>query len=130
MEPSEESDALAHAVVEAALEVHRQLGPAFAESIYENALCLELAARGIGFARQVSVTVVYKGVAVGEGRMDLVVGDRVVVELKAVPALAEVHVAQALSYLKATGRQLALLLNFGERHMKAGIRRLVLTRPS
>jgi GxxExxY protein len=115
-------------VLDAALEVHRHLGPAFLESIYENALCHELSLRRVPFQRQVAVPVLYKDLLVGEGRADLVVGQRVVVELKALPALGPVHLAQVLSYLKATGLALGPLVNFGERHLRAGCRRIVLTR--
>jgi GxxExxY protein len=115
-------------VVDAALEVHRYLGPSFTESVYENALCDELFLRQVPFDRQVAVRVAYKGVGVGEGRADLVVGERFVVELKALPALAPVHLAQVLLYLKAMGLTLGLLVNFGERHFRTGCRRVVLTR--
>ncbi len=108
--------------------MHRHLGPAFLESVYENALCHELALRSVPFERQVAVSVLYKELSVGEGRADLIVGQRVVVELKALPALRPVHLAQTLSYLKATGLRLGLLVNFGERHLKTGCRRVVLTR--
>jgi len=115
-------------VVDAALEVHRHLGPAFLESVYENALCHELSLRNVPFERQVAVCVAYKDLPVGEGRADLIVAQRVVVELKALPALGPVHLAQILSYLKATGLVLGLLFTFGERHFKTGCRRVVLTR--
>ena len=88
-EPDERSEILASMVLDAALEVHRNLGPAFLESVYENALCHEL---------------------------------------KALPALGPVHLAQVISYLKATGLALGLLVNFGERHLRTGCRRVVLTR--
>jgi len=126
-EPDEASDALVRVVVDAALEVHRSLGPAFLESVYESALCHELSLRYVPFARQVAVRVAYKGVNVGEGRADLVVGKRVVVELKALPALGPAHLAQVLSYLKAMGLTLGLLVNFGERHFRTGCRRVMLT---
>lgn len=126
-EPSKAADALAATLVDSALEVHRSLGPAFAESVYENALCHELLLRCVPFQRQVAVAIRYKDAVVGEGRADLVLGTLVVVELKAVPALAPVHSAQLLSYLKATGVSLGLLVNFGDRYMKTGIRRLILT---
>ncbi len=127
-EPDEELDDLAGVVVDAALEVHRHLGPAFLESVYEIALCHELSLRGVPFDRQVVVPVLYKDWLVGEGRADLVVGNRLVVELKAVPSLGPIHLAQILSYLKATGLTLGLLLNFGERRLRTGCRRVVLAR--
>lgn len=115
-------------MVDAALEVHRTLGPGFGELVYENALCIELELRGLAFTRQPTTTVEYKGRCVGEGRLDLVVAGLLVVELKAVNCLAAVHVAQVLAYLKATGRELGLLINFNEARLKSGIRRVVLTR--
>ena len=101
-EPDETTDAIASVVLDAALEVNRHLGP-FLESVYENAHCHELSLRNMAFERQVAVSVLYKELSVGEGRADLIVGQRLVVELKALPALAPVHPAQTLSYLKATG---------------------------
>ncbi len=127
MEPSDAVNALSRVLLEAALEVHRHLGPAFTESVYENALCHELHERGIPFARQVPVAVQYKGTIVGEGRADLIVDGQLVVELKAVPALVPVHIAQVISYLKATGLTLGLLVNFGERRLETGFKRVVLT---
>lgn len=125
-EPTAEVDAIARAVVDAAVEVHRLLGPGYAETVYEAALCHELGLRGLAYERQALVRVRYKDIPVGEGRLDLVVENLVIVELKAVPTLAPVHIAQVISYLKATRRSLGLLLNFGGQYMKSGIRRVVL----
>jgi GxxExxY protein len=127
-EPSRDEDDVAAVVVDAAIEVHRHLGPAFVESVYENALSREMMMRGLVFERQVVVPVHYKDAWVGEGRMDMVVAGVLVVELKALPELATVHICQALSYLKATGLRLALVLNFGMPRMQSGIRRVVWTR--
>jgi len=127
-EPDERLDALAKAIVDAAIEVHRTLGPGFLESIYEEALAIELARRSIPFERQVPLTVKYKGHAVGESRVDLLVGGELVVELKSVEELAPVHVAQVVSYLKAFGRSLGLLLTFNVKLMRTGVRRVVLSR--
>jgi GxxExxY protein len=127
-EPDEAADALARVVLDAALEVHWHLGPAFVESVYENALCRELSLRRVPFERQVAVPILYKKLPVGLGRADLVVGQRLLVELKALPALGPIHQAQVISYLKATRLALGLLLNFGERHLKTGCRRVILTR--
>ena len=126
-EPDEELDRLASAVVGAAVEVHRQLGPGFLESVYENSLCVELALRGVPFQRQVPVAVTYKAHLVGDGRIDLLVADRLVVELKAVEALDTVHVVQVRSYLKATGRSLGLLINFNVPVLLRGVSRVILT---
>jgi GxxExxY protein len=127
-EPHPEVDAWAAVVVDAALEVHRHLGPAFLEAVYENALCHELSLRGAPHARQVVVPVKYKGLAIGEGRVDVLVASVLVVELKSLPALLPAHTSQVISYLKTMGLSLGLLLNFGERHLTTGIRRVVLSR--
>jgi GxxExxY protein len=111
-EPDEELDRLAHEVIGAAIEVHRILGPGFLESVYEEALCVELRLLTIPFERQVPVPVIYKGVEIGQGRLDLLVRGKLVVEIKTVETLAPIHKAQAISYLKAIGLQLALLINF------------------
>ena len=126
-EPASEVDRLAYGVIGAAIEVHRQLGPGFLESVYEEALCIELELRGIPFVRQQPIAVSYKGRPVGEARLDLLVGDTLIVELKAVDAVFGVHTAQVLSYLKATGHRLALLINFNVPVLKHGIHRVVLT---
>lgn len=126
-EPSSELDWLAHQVIGAAIEVHRLLGPGYLESVYEEALAVELSLRKIPFARQVPVAVDYKGHAVGEGRLDFLVGDALVLELKALEAFAPIHSAQVISYLKTTGHHLGLLINFNVPLMKEGIKRLVLS---
>jgi len=124
-EPGEELDRLAHAVIGAAIEVHRVLGPGFLESVYEQALCIELQLRKIPFKRQVVVAVNYKGHTIGESRLDLLVGDVLIVELKTVDALAPIHSAQVLSYLKMTGHHLGLLINFNTPVLKDGIHRII-----
>jgi GxxExxY protein len=124
-EPDEELDRLAHEIIGAAIEVHRILGPGYLESIYEEALCIELKLRTISFERQAPVQIVYKGAAIGQGRLDLLVQGKLIVEIKTVETLAPIHKAQALSYLKATGLQLALLINFNAAVLKDGIKRIV-----
>ena len=99
-EPDKTLDELAHAVIGAAIEVHRNLGPGFLESVYEEALGVELEPSGIRFQRQVPISMTYKGRAVGEARLDLLVNDVLIVELKAVDAFAPIHGAQVISYLK------------------------------
>jgi GxxExxY protein len=126
-EPNENLDRLAHDVIGAAIEVHRNLAPGFLESVYEEALCIELDLREIPFERQVNHGIDYKGHGVGDGRLDIVVGKRLVVELKAVESLAPIHTAQVISYLKATGCQLALLINFNVSVLKEGIKRVILS---
>jgi len=116
----------ANKVIGAAIEVHRHLGPGYLESVYEDALAVEFGLREVKFNRQVVFDLDYKGHKVGEGRMDFLVEDCLVVELKAVDALAPIHTAQAISYLKATNRRLALLINFNVSVLKDGIKRVVL----
>jgi GxxExxY protein len=126
-EPSEAVDRLAYHVIGAAIEVHRILGPGFLEAVYEESLCIELSLQGIPFARQVPISVDYKGNRVGESRLDLVVGDQLVVELKAVECIAPVHIAQLLSYLKSTKLKLGLLITFNVPVLRAGVRRVIYT---
>jgi GxxExxY protein len=117
---------LANAVIGAAIEVHRMLGPGFLESVYEEAFCHELTLRRIPFERQASISVTYKGHTVGEGRIDLRVGGKLVVELKSVDTLAPVHTAQLLSYMRAGNYQIGLLFNFNVKLLKeGGIKRLI-----
>ncbi|MFQ3662625.1 MAG: GxxExxY protein [Chloroflexaceae bacterium] len=108
-------------IIAAALEVHRTLGPGFQEIIYQRALALELPAHGIECEREVSIDVFYKGRHIGRRRVDFVAAG-VMVELKAKAAIEDVDFVQALSYLKASGFKIGLLLNFGARRLE--IRRL------
>jgi len=124
-EPSPRVDQLARAVIGAAIEVHRVLGPGFLESVYEEAMCVELGSRSIPFKRQLPTAINYKGNTIGESRLDLLVDDCLVVELKAVDELVRIHHAQVISYLKATGHHLALLINFNVPVLKDGIRRII-----
>ena len=117
-----ETERTGSALIGAAIEVHRHLGPGFLERIYEEALCLELAARKLAFEREKSVQVNYKGVNIPGQRIDLIVGGCVVVELKAVATLHEVHEAKVISYLKTTGLRLGYLLNFHHTTMKEASR--------
>ena len=94
------------------MEVHRILGPGYLETIYQRAMIRELGSRGISVQTELAVDVVYKGERIGHHRMDLVVAGEVVVELKCVSKLAEIHRAQTISYLKATGIPVGLVLNF------------------
>jgi GxxExxY protein len=106
--------ALAGAIIGAAQEVHRVLGTGFLESVYEEALAHELRLQGLQVQRQVQVPIFYKEVSVGKHVLDLLVDDKVIVELKAVSEVAEVHTAIVLSYLAATKLEVALLINFGK----------------
>ena len=114
-----------HRVIGAAIEVHRHLGPGFLESIYHSALCVEFRERGISFELERAIAVVYKGHPLHSHKLDLIVESRVVVEVKAVAQLEEIHGSQVVSYLRATGLRAGLLLNFNATVMKAGIRRIV-----
>jgi GxxExxY protein len=125
-EPGPGEDALAHQVIGAALEVHSLLGPGYLESVYENALCLELELRNVPYVWQHAVQVHYKAQPVGEGRLDLLVGGVLVVELKTVEMLMPIHSMQLHSYLKATNHKLGLLINFNVSLLKNGIKRVVL----
>ena len=119
--------ALTEAIIGAAIEVHRELGPGLLESTYEECLAFELGLRGIPFLRQEPVLVTYKGHQIEAGfRIDLLVDEKVIVELKAVDRFIPVHEAQLLTYLKLTGCQVGLLMNFNVRLMKDGIKRLIL----
>lgn len=126
-EPSPDVDRLAHTVIGAAIEVHRHLGPGLLESIYEKSLAIELELRGIPLKQQHPVPVHYKGRRVGDTRLDFLVDDKLVVEIKAVDALIEVHTAQVLTYLRATSLNLGLLINFNVPVLKDGIKRLILS---
>jgi GxxExxY protein len=127
-EPEHEVDELARAVIGAAIEVHRVLGPGFREALYEEALALEMGLRGISFTRQALVEVSYKGAMVGSGRLDFLVADRLIVELKSVDALHALHRAQVVAYLQATNLSLGLLLNFNCALMKDGVHRVIRSR--
>jgi GxxExxY protein len=105
-------------IIGAAIEVHKALGPGFLEAIYEHALALELRGRGIPFQRQLSVPVLYRGVEVGLHRLDLFVAEQIVVEVKAIKDLQDVHFVVARSYLRAVDRQHGLLLNFSKPKME------------
>lgn len=114
-------------IIGAAIEVHRALGPGLLESAYEECLARELALRQIPFERQKPIPLTYKDAVIDIGfRLDLIVDGQVVVELKAVDALQPIHEAQVLTYLKLTGKQAALLINFNTQVLHNGIRRLVM----
>lgn len=121
-------EALTHEVIGAAIAVHRALGPGYLESVYESAMCVELTSRKVPFVRQAAFQVTYQRQEVGEGRMDLLVANRLVIELKAVESIAAIHKAQVLSYLRATGHTLGLLVNFNVPVLKDGIHRIINSR--
>jgi GxxExxY protein len=114
-------------IVDAAFAVHSELGPGLLENIYEQCLLIELRNRDLEVKRHVDVPVVYKGDTTGTGiRIDLLVEDSIVVELKAVETVLPVHKAQVLTYLKLTGHRLGLLINFNVSEIKQGIHRVIL----
>ncbi len=121
-----EAERLGKVVVDAAMEVHRHLGAGFLERVYEDAFCHELELRKVPFERQKEITVPYKDILISGQRLDLLVGGQVIVELKAVDAIAPIHQAQLLSYLKAAELRLGYIINFNVRRLKEGIKRMVL----
>ncbi len=128
-EPSIQSarDSLTESVIGFAIEVHRTLGPGLLESAYQECLCYELKANAIAFGRQVALPVIYKTVKLDCGyRMDLVVNNLLVVELKTVEKILPIHEAQLLTYLRLSGIRTGLLLNFNTAVFKNGIKRMVL----
>lgn len=121
-----DAEAVAAVIVDSAIAVHRELGPGLLESVYEHCLGHELETRGLVVHRQVVTPVEYRGTRIESGfRMDMLVADSVVVEIKAVEALLPVRTAQVLTYLKLANRRIGLLMNFNVPLLKHGIRRLV-----
>jgi GxxExxY protein len=119
-------EALTERVIGAAIAVHQTLGPGLLESAYEACLCAELAEMGMAFERQLPLKLTYKGTVVDCGyRMDLVVEDKVLLELKSVDKLLPIHEAQLITYLKLSGLRTGLLMNFNTQLMKDGIKRKV-----
>lgn len=121
-----EADKLTERIIGLAITVHTALGPGLLESLYEAALCMELNASGMRFQRQLHLPVLYKGQRIGEYRLDLLIEDAVVVEIKSVERVEPLFYAQLLTYLRVTGKKLGLLINFNTHLLKTGIRRLVL----
>jgi len=114
-------------IIEAAIEVHRNLGPGLIESVYETCMCHEFGERSLNFERQKDLALIYKGVSLDSTcRLDLVVENKVIIELKSVEQLHSIHEAQLLTYLKLSGIKTGLLINFNSRLLKDGIRRFVL----
>jgi GxxExxY protein len=125
-----EENRVSEAIIGAAIEVHRHLGPGLLESAYEACLCRDLTMRALPFVRQRELPLDYKGVQVDCGfRLDLVVADPVIVEVKAVDELLPIHKAQLLTYLRLTGLRLGLLLNFNVTALRRGIARVALGLP-
>ncbi len=124
---SDEEERVAKAIVDAAYAVHSTLGPGLLESIYEVCFCHELAKRGLSYRRQVLVPIVYDGITFDEGvRLDVLVEELVICELKAVEVMRPVYTAQLLTQLKLTEKRLGFLINFNVPLIKRGIKRVVL----
>jgi GxxExxY protein len=116
-------DPVAGQIIDAAIEVHHQLGPGLLESTYKRTLAYELSARGLHIDQEVAIPVSYKGVAIDCGyRLDLLVDHAIIVEVKSVERLAPIHDAQVMTYLRLTGARQALLLNFNETTLMRGLR--------
>jgi len=127
-DPLNDLDKLCYFVIGAAIAVHNELGPGYAESVYENAKCLELAARGIAHDRQHEFMVFYREQPVGKGRIDILVENILIVEIKSAESIASIFIAQTISYPRAKQLPLALLLNFNVRRLSDGVRRIANTR--
>ena len=117
---------LTERIIGCAIEVHRVLGPGLLEATYERALCIELGLQNLTWASQVEIPISYKGHSIGLYRVDLIVDDLVVLELKSVDQLNPVFEAQLLAYLRASGKKIGLILNFNRPLLREGIKRLVL----
>jgi GxxExxY protein len=122
----ERINSLTERIIGCGIEVHRQLGPGLLESIYESALCVELEIAGLQYQRQVPVSVSYKNQIIGDLRLDLVVENSVVVEIKSVDRIEPLFEAQVLTYLRVSGKRVGLLINFNSRLLKTGIQRFIL----
>ncbi len=123
---TEALNALTERIIGCAIEVHRQLGPGLLEGTYESALCIELNSAGLQHVRQPIFPVMYKGQVIGEYRLDLIVENLVIVEIKSVERFDPIFEAQVLTYLKVTGKRFGLLMNFNTRLLRDGIKRFVL----
>ena len=119
-------DALSERIIGCAITVHRALGPGLMESTYEEAVCIELTEEGLSYTRQIGVPVLYKDRLIGEYRPDLVVEDRIVVEIKSVERLAGVHQAQVLAYMRVLKLPVGLLINFNGEVLRTGVKRLII----
>ena len=113
-------------IIACAIEVHKQLGPGLLEAIYESALCVEFELAGLQYQKQVPLGITYKGRPIGDLRLDLVVENLIIVEIKSVERMDPVFGAQVISYLRASGKKIGLLINFNSRLLKDGIKRFIL----
>lgn len=126
----QDEELLMKEIYQAALRVHRQLGPGLLESVYETCLHYELIQRGIFVERQKPISVIYNGIEIYKGfKLDLLVENTIIVELKSVGHLLPVHQAQLMTYMKLTGKELGYLMNFNEYLLKNGVKRYILREP-
>lgn len=124
--PSEKEEEIASKIVDAAFHVHYELGPGLLERVYEICFCHELSKRNLKYKRQVEIPIIYDGIKFDEGfRLDVLVEDLVICELKAVDEMNPVWEAQLLSYLRLTGKRLGFLINFNVPRIKDGIKRMI-----
>lgn len=123
---SPELEQLVRDVIGACLAVHRELGPGMSEGVYSKAVCIELTTRGLPFELEKSIPIRYRGQLLCHQRLDLFVDGRLVLEIKSVERIHPVHVAQTVSYLRVTGSEIGLVINFNVPILKQGIRRVVL----
>ena len=119
-------NAITQRIIKCAIEVHKQLGPGLLENMYENALTVEFELEGLSYKQQLGIPVIYKGRSLGEYRLDLLVEDKVIVEVKRVPRFDPAFEAQLLTYLRLTKQRVGLLINFNTRLVKDGIKRFIL----
>ncbi|MGE5124434.1 MAG: GxxExxY protein [Acidobacteriaceae bacterium] len=121
-----QTEGLARITLNSAFQVHTTLGPGLLESVYEECMIHELNSRNVKVVSQIAIPVIYKGVKIESGfRLDLLVGDEVIVEIKSSEGINPVHCAQLLTYLKLTGKRLGLLINFNVIHLRDGIKRII-----
>ena len=120
------SDELTEKIIAAAIEVHRELGPGLLESIYEEALCYEFELQAIKYERQVSSDIKYKGKVIKGQRIDLLVKDEIIIEIKSLAQIPDIAMAQVLSYLRATNLKRGLIINFGQKRLVDGVKRVSL----
>jgi GxxExxY protein len=119
-------DGVTEKIIGCAIEVHKHLGPGLLESIYEKAICYEFSEKNLSYEQQVEIPILYKGLSLGNYRLDILVEDSVIIELKAVDRIEPVFEAQLLTYLKVTNKKIGLLINFNQPLLKNGIKRIIL----
>lgn len=119
-------NAITERIIKCAIAVHRELGPGLLENVYEQAMDIECSLNGLSVQRQLRVPVLYRGKPIGEYKLDMLIDDSVIVEIKSVERFDPVFEAQVLTYLKITGKRVGLLINFNSRLVKDGIKRFIL----